>query len=173
MHSQSDVLVTDNIKDFHPPSTGPHAMRVEKLSQFLNRKLQEDPERVQSALQAMVSRNKREPRTMSRLLDKMAAQPELRPFAQNLNAVVAPEQRGTAEVLTANQRDTATAVAVDGVAPLTGAAHAPTSTPEARKSTQQSQEKARVPSRGSDAERLARLGLPSGLVDAAVRRSCS
>jgi hypothetical protein len=141
VHSGSDVLVSDNTKDFNPPSTGPNAMRVEKLSQFLIRILEEDPARVQGALQEMLDRNKRDPRTMPALLDKMATQPELRGFAQKLNAVVPPEQRGSAEVLTANQRGSAKSVALDGVAPPTGAAQAPTSTPEARKSTEQGQEK--------------------------------
>ena len=143
VHSESDVLVTDNVKDFDPPSSGPNAMRVEKLSQFLNRKLEEDPQRVQSALQDMVNRNKRDPRTMSQLIDKMATQPELRSFAQNLNSVVPPDQRGTAEVLTANQRGSAKSAAFDGVARPDGAAHAPTTTPEARKSTQQGLEKSK------------------------------
>ena len=143
VHSESAVLVTDNVKDFNPPSSGPNAMRVEKLSQFLNRKLQEDPERVQSALQDMVNRNKRDPRTMSQLIDKMATQPELRSFAQNLNSVVPPDQRGTAEVLTANQRGSARSSALDGMAPPTGAARAPVTTPQAHKGTQQSQDRSK------------------------------
>jgi hypothetical protein len=110
-------------------------MRVEKLSQFLNRKLEEDPGRVQSALQDMVQRNKRDPRTMSALIDKMAGQPELRPFAQKLNTVVPPEQRGTAEVLTANQRGSAQHAALDGVADARGAVQ---STPAATTDRQQS-----------------------------------
>ena len=120
-----------------------NAMRVEKLSQFLSRKLEEDPARVQEALQEMLDRNKRDPRTMPALLDKMATQPELRGFAQKLNAIVPPEQRGSAEVLTANQRGSARSVALDGVTPPTGAAHAPANTPEVRKATQQGQEKAK------------------------------
>ena len=140
VHSGSDVLVTENVKDFHPPSNGPHAMRVEKLSQFLNRKLAEDPDRVRGAMQDMVDRNRREPRTMSALLDKMATQPELRRFAQNLNAAVPAEQRGTAEVLTANQRGSAHRAALTGVVPP-GTPHAPESTPEASKATGQTQER--------------------------------
>ena len=31
VHSGSQVLVTDNVKDIDPPSTGPNAMRVEKF----------------------------------------------------------------------------------------------------------------------------------------------
>ncbi|MFI7062564.1 PIN domain-containing protein [Kribbella sp. NPDC050124] len=114
VQSGSDVLVTDNVKDFDPPSTGPHAMRVEKLSQFLRRKLEERPDRLLAALQEMVDRNKYAPRTLPELLDKMAQQPELRPFAQKLNAIVPPGQRGTDERLTANQRRSAKTVAFDG-----------------------------------------------------------
>ncbi|ADB31519.1 hypothetical protein Kfla_2445 [Kribbella flavida DSM 17836] len=121
VHSGSEVLVTDNVKDFHPPSTGPDKMRVEKLSRFLNRKLEENPGRVQSALQDLVRRNQRDPRTMSALIDKMAGQPELRAFAQKLNSVVPPDQRGTAEVLTANQRRSAQSIALDGMADARGA----------------------------------------------------
>ncbi|WP_427895500.1 PIN domain-containing protein [Kribbella sp. GL6] len=32
VHSQSAVLVTDNLKDFSPPTSGPNAMRVENLN---------------------------------------------------------------------------------------------------------------------------------------------
>jgi hypothetical protein len=132
--SQSDVLVTDNLKDFDPPSTGPNAMRVESMNQFLNRKLDEDPERVQGALQDMLNRYKRDPRTMSALIDTMAAGQELRDFAQKLNAVVPPEQRGTSPVLTANQRGSAQYTALEGVA-RPGTTQAPETTPEARKSS--------------------------------------
>ncbi len=111
VHSESDVLVTDNLKDFDAPSSGPHAMRVEGLNQFLNRKLEEDPERVQAALHDMLQRYKRDPRTMSALIDTMAEGQELRGFAKKLNSVVPPEQRGTAEVLAAGQR-----AALEGVA---------------------------------------------------------
>jgi predicted nucleic acid-binding protein len=127
VHSKSAVLVTDNVKDFHPPSTGPHKMPVERLSQFLNRKLDEHPDRVQAALQGMVAGNRRDPRTMPALIDKMAAQSELLAFAQKLNDVVPPEQRGSHEALTANQgtvrgaRSTAASAALDGVAPASGA----------------------------------------------------
>ncbi|WP_433167504.1 PIN domain-containing protein [Kribbella sp. CA-247076] len=143
VRSESAVLVTDNVKDFNPPSTGPNAMRVEKLSQFLSRKLQENPQQVQGALQDMVNRNKRDPRTMSQLLDKMAAQPELRAFAQNLNSVVPPDQRGTAEVLTANQRGSAASKAFSGLAPAGGAAQVPAETPQARKGDQPSQNRSK------------------------------
>lgn len=139
VHARSDVLVTDNVKDFHPPSTGPHAMRVESLSRFLNRKLHENPARVVSALQTMVDRNRRDPRTMAALIDKMATQPELRAFAQKLNEAVPPEQRGSHEALTANQGikrgagPAPTSVALDGVAPASGAvADKPKEHPEPR-----------------------------------------
>jgi hypothetical protein len=134
VHSESDVLVTDNLKDFDPPSTGPNAMRVENLNQFLNRQLDKDPVRVQGALQDMVSRYKRDPRTMSALIDTMAEGQELRGFAQKLNTVVPPEQRGTSPVLTANQRGSAQYTALEGVA-RPGTAHAPETTPEARKAS--------------------------------------
>lgn len=140
VQSGSGVLVTDNVKDFHPPSTGPYAMRVERVSQFLNRKLQEQPDRVQSSLQGMLARNRRDPRTMAALIDKMATQPELRTFAQKLNEAVPPEQRGSHDALTANQRTsrgagpTAAKVALDGVAPASGAvADKPKATPEPRR----------------------------------------
>jgi predicted nucleic acid-binding protein len=138
VHSNSDVLVTQNLKDFDPPSDGPHKMRVENLSQFLNRKLEEDPERVQAGLQDMLQRYKRDPRTMSALIDTMASQQELSGFAQKLNTVVPADQRGTSEVLTANQRGSAHHAALEGVAPPT-TPQAPTTAPEARKPTQQGQ----------------------------------
>lgn len=142
VHSQSDVLVTDNVKDFHPPSTGPYAMRVERMSQFLSRKLEEHPDRVVSAMQTMVARNRRDPRTMPELLDKMTTQPELRAFAQKLNVVVPPEQRGSSEGLLAGQRtgrnptEAAASAAFEGVAPARGAvaeAPKPKDNPEPRR----------------------------------------
>ncbi len=78
LHSRSDFLVTDNVKDFFPPSTGPHAMRVEQLNEVLIRKLNEDPQRVQAGLQEMVNHNRREPRSMQALIDTMAEGQELR-----------------------------------------------------------------------------------------------
>ncbi|GAA3086023.1 putative nucleic acid-binding protein [Kribbella aluminosa] len=133
VHSQSDVLVSDNVKDFYPPSTGPHAMRVERLNEFLIRKLNEDPQRVQAGLQGMVSRNRREPKMMAALIDVMAEGQELRGFAQKLNAVVPEGQRGTSPVLAANQRGAAQYTALEGVA-RPAAAQAPETAPEVRKS---------------------------------------
>jgi hypothetical protein len=115
VHSGADVLVTENMKDFSPPSAGEDAMRVEKLSQFLSRKLEQNPERVVPALRAMVDRNRLDPRTMPALIDKMASMPELRGFARRLNAAVEPHERGKASVLAANQRKAASA-ALDGMA---------------------------------------------------------
>lgn len=120
VHSRSDVLVTDNIKDFDPPGTGPHAMRVERLSEFFSRKLEEDPDRVRAAIEDLVSRNRRDPRTMSALIDKIAGQPELRAFAQKLNAKVPADQRGTAEVLTASDRHSPNSAAFDGLPKVHG-----------------------------------------------------
>ncbi len=132
VHSRSGVLVTDNVKDFFPPTTGPHAMRVENLNQFLVRKLEEDPQQVQAGLQKMVSRNRREPKTMSALIDSMAEGQELRGFAQKLNTVVPPEQRGSSAVLWAPLRGSAQFAAFEGVAGP-GTPEAPTTAPEARK----------------------------------------
>lgn len=132
VHSESDVLVTNNLKDFDPPSSGPNAMRVEGLNQFLNRKLEEDPQRVQQGLQKMLDRSRREPKTMSALIDTMAQGEELQGFAQKLNTVVPPEQRGTSPVLTANERGSAQRAAFEGVAGP-GKPQAPASAPEARK----------------------------------------
>jgi PIN domain len=131
VHSESDVLVTDNLKDFDAPSSGPHAMRVESLNQFLNRKLGEDPERVQAALQDMLGRYKRDPRTMPALIDAMAEGEELRKFAQKLNTVVPEGQRGSSPVLAANQRGSAQRTAFEGVA-NPGTTHAPSEAPEGR-----------------------------------------
>ena len=103
VHSGSAVLVTDNLKDFHPQSSGPHAMRLNSLSGFLGRKLEEQPERVLSGLRDMLTRNRRDPRTMSQLIDKLASMKELRGFALRLDAAVPPEDRGTHDSLVANR----------------------------------------------------------------------
>lgn len=132
VHSESGVLVTNNLKDFHPPTSGPNQMRVENLNQFLVRKLEERPEQVQAGLQNMLSRYRREPKTMSALIDSMAEGQELRGFAQNLNTVVPPEQRGSSAVLWAPLRGSAQFAAFEGVAGP-GTPHAPTTAPEARK----------------------------------------
>nr|WP_272955037.1 PIN domain-containing protein [Kribbella shirazensis] len=133
VHSQSQVLVTDNLKDFNPPTTGSNAMRVESLNQFLIRKLDEEPQRVQEGLRDMLDRNRREPKTMSALIDVMAEGQELRGFAQKLNTVVPAEQRGTSPVLVATQRGSAQYAAFEGVAEP-GTPAAPAAAPEARKS---------------------------------------
>jgi hypothetical protein len=152
VHGGCDVLVTDHVRDFNPPSTGPYAMRVERLSQFLNRKLQEEPVRVVSALQTMVNRNRLDPCTMPALIDKMATQPELRPFAQQLNERVLPDQRGSHEALTTNQQvsriQTQVSAAFKGIAPADGAViKAPSSNPEARRPDSAGRRQDREPER--------------------------
>ncbi|RZT27164.1 PIN domain-containing protein [Kribbella sp. VKM Ac-2569] len=132
VYSESEVLVTDNLKDFDPPSSGPDAMRVENLNQFLNRKLRENPDRVQGALRDMLSRYKRDPRTMPALIDAMAEGQELREFAQKLDTVVPIEQRGSSPVLAASQRGSAQYAAFEGMVEP-GVPAAPSTAPEARK----------------------------------------
>lgn len=132
VHSQSTVLVTENLKDFDPPTSGPNAMRVENLNQFLIRKLEERPEQVQSSLQNMVSRYRREPKTMGALIDTLAEGQELQEFAQKLNGVVPAEQRGSSPMLTVSERGSAQHAAFDGVA-APGTPKAPSAAPEARK----------------------------------------
>lgn len=133
VHSGATVLVTDNTKDFRPPSTGPNAIKVERISDFLNRLLAKTPDRVVAAMESMVKRNRREPRTMPDLIDKMATQQDLQGFAQKLNSVVGLEHRGTNPNLTGGADKSAKAVALDGMTPATGAAPAPTGSPEARR----------------------------------------
>ncbi|MEU8227930.1 hypothetical protein [Kribbella sp. NPDC048915] len=70
---------------------------------------------------------------MSALIDKMAQGQELRSFAQRLNQVVPPEQRGASPALTAPQKGTAEYAAFAGVAEA-GKMEGPATTPEARKS---------------------------------------
>lgn len=40
---EATVLVTENVKDFDPPTSGPRAMPVQKLSPFLNQLADDDP----------------------------------------------------------------------------------------------------------------------------------
>ncbi len=133
VHSESTVLVTENTKDFDPPSKGAHAMKVERTSAFLNRLLSESPKRVTSATNKMVDRNRREPQTMSELIDKMATQTDLKGFAHKLNDVVPEEDRGTNASL---QTSRSMKAALEGIAQPKGAAVKPAETPEARKSVQ-------------------------------------
>jgi PIN domain len=132
VHGGCKALVTENIKDFHPPGEGQDAMRVERTSQFLNRLLRDNRRDVVAALQTMVERNQREPKSVSALIDRMAAQKDLAGFARELNAAVPPDQQGSNPNLTV---DKARSVAMDGVAPAPGAAQAPSSAPQARQTT--------------------------------------
>ena len=142
VHSHSTVLVTENVKDFYPPTTGPYAVKVERTSQFLNQLVDDNPQRAIAAMNEMISRTRREPNTMSALIDKMASQHDLIGFARKLNSVVESEHRGTHSSLP--QRTTsARAAALDGLAPASGSAYSPTRTPEARRPTQQDQGKGR------------------------------
>jgi predicted nucleic acid-binding protein len=143
VHSNSTVLVTENVNDFNPPTTGPHAMPVDKTSQFLNRLADDNPQRVIKALNTMISRTDREPNTLSALIDKMASQHDLKGFAHKLNSVVPPEHRGTHPNLTGPSEKSASSVALDGLAPAAGAAQPPSTAPQARKSTQQSHEQSK------------------------------
>ena len=133
VRSKSHVLVTENVKDFDPPTRGKNAMRIERISEFLNSLLDEEPELVIEAMNKMVDRNRREPRTMPELIDKMASQQDLKDFVHKLNEAVPPEQRGTDA---SRQTSQSARVALDGVVPLSGAVTGPTAAPEARKATQ-------------------------------------
>lgn len=148
VHSESTVLVTENVKDFDPPATGPHAMQVQKTSRFLNQLVEDNPERAVAAMKEMISRTDREPNSMPALIDKLASQHDLKGFAQKLNSVVEPDERGTHPSLGQGKAaKTASSVALDGVAPPGGATKPPSTTPEARKSTQAQE---RAPTRSSD-----------------------
>ncbi|ONI73624.1 hypothetical protein BWI15_09290 [Kribbella sp. ALI-6-A] len=105
VHSRSTVLVTENVKDFSPPTTGPHAMPVQRLSKFLSDLTRENPARMVDAMRDMVGRNQREPNTVSALIDKMATLQDLRGFAQTLNSVVPEQDRGTDPRLAESQRE--------------------------------------------------------------------
>ncbi|WP_052589665.1 PIN domain-containing protein [Luteipulveratus mongoliensis] len=93
VHSESTTLVTENVKDFDPPTSGRNAIRVERTSVFLSKLLNERPEPVLAAMNEMISRTDREPNTMPALIEKMARLHDLKPFAEHLNAVVPPAQR--------------------------------------------------------------------------------
>lgn len=86
VHSKCDVIVTQNTKHFHPPEDGPEHVEIETLSGFLVRRLERSQERVLLGLNDLLARNKQEPRTMPKLLLKMAAKEHpLRGFALELN----------------------------------------------------------------------------------------
>jgi hypothetical protein len=136
VHSRSTVLVSENTKDFDPPSNGPNAIRIERTSDFLNGLLADNPDRVVAAMDSMVKRNRREPQTMPELIDKMASQADLKRFAHKLNEAVPEDERGT---LTSLQTAKSTKAARDGLAPPTGAGHPPSSTSEAGKAKHRSE----------------------------------
>ena len=130
VRSKSTVLVTENVKDFDPPTTGEHAMPVQKTSQFLNQLADDDPQQVVDSMREMIGRTDREPNTLPALIDKMAGQHDLKGFAHKLNSIVPAEERGTHPNLQSIQ---AAKVALDGVA-ATRAASKPAAAPETRKS---------------------------------------
>jgi hypothetical protein len=130
VHSKSTVLVTENIKDFQPPSSGPNAMKVEKTSDFLNRLLAENRDRVVAAMESMVQRNRHEPRNMPELIDIMATRGELEGFAHKLNQELPEDKRGSHPNLQTSQSMKA---AMEGLPSAGHAASKPVNTPEARK----------------------------------------
>jgi predicted nucleic acid-binding protein len=136
VHGECDVLITDNIKDFHPPSAGPYAMRVERLSEFLSRKLHERPDTVTRALRGMVDRNRRDPRSMEALIGKMTSMPELRGFARVLGEHTAGVD---------NDVQKQAAVAFDGLSAPGGGASVATGDEQTSKS--QSKDRDRGPER--------------------------
>ncbi|RZT20181.1 PIN domain-containing protein [Kribbella sp. VKM Ac-2569] len=116
IHSRATVLVTENTKDFWPSSAGRDAIKVERTSEFLNRLLKRSPDRVIAALDSMVARNRREPRTMPELIDVMASRLDLEGFAHTLNEVVPEHARGSHPRLqTAHAVQTATSGVVSPV----------------------------------------------------------
>ncbi|MDX6280612.1 MAG: hypothetical protein QOH03_1683 [Kribbellaceae bacterium] len=130
VRSEADVLVTENTRDFDPPTSGPHAMKVERTSEFLNQMLEEHPDKVVGAMQKMVDRNRRAPQTMPELIDKMADQQDLKGFAHTLNSIVPPEKQGSHPYLQVTQ---AAKVALDGLPSASKAVSQPVAAPEARK----------------------------------------
>ncbi|MEV0288629.1 PIN domain-containing protein [Kribbella sp. NPDC050820] len=132
VHSKSTILVTENVKDFSPPATGPHAMPVEKTSPFLNSLLNQNPRLVVKALHEMITRTDREPNTLSTLIDKLASRNDLRGFAQQLNSVLPPDHRGTHPTL-GRPPKTAHTVALDGIPPLTTPIEPPRTPPPPRR----------------------------------------
>lgn len=133
VHSKSTVLVTENVKDFSPPATGPHAMPVEKTSPFLTSLLNENPRLVVKALHEMITRTDREPNTLSALIDKLASRHDLRAFANQLNSVLPPDHQGTHPSL-AHSPKPAHTVALDGIPPLTTPTAPPRTPPTPRNS---------------------------------------
>ncbi|WP_433002754.1 PIN domain-containing protein [Kribbella sp. CA-294648] len=132
--SRSDVLVTENVKDFDPPTTGSNAMPIERTSEFLGRLLSEEPQLVVASLEKMVARNRLAPRTMPELIDKMATQQELQAFAVELNNILPPQKRGTHPNLQALQAAT---TALDGLpSPTEAVANKPVEAPEVRKNVE-------------------------------------
>ncbi|WP_328324106.1 PIN domain-containing protein [Kribbella sp. NBC_00382] len=130
VHSEADVLVTENTKDFDPPTSGRHAMKVERTSEFLNQMLEEHPDKVVGAMQKMVDRNRRAPQTMPELIDKMATQQDLKGFAHKLNSMVPSEQQGSHPNL---QVAKAAQAALEGTSPASRAVSTPATAPAARK----------------------------------------
>ncbi|TCN37967.1 PIN domain-containing protein [Kribbella orskensis] len=133
VHSNSVVLVTENVKDFDPPNSGKHAMHVEKVSAFLNRLLDDDPAEVLAAMNEVVSRTDRAPNSIRELIDKMAVQEDLKGFAHDLNEAVPADQRGTHPSLQASR---SAKVALDGIAPPGEVAAKSALASESRKSAQ-------------------------------------
>jgi hypothetical protein len=112
-------------------------MHIDRTSEFLNRLVDDNPERVVATMNEMVNRTNREPNTVSALIDKITTQNDLKGFAHKLNSVVPPEQRGEHPNLAAGRAAQASAsIALDGVAPAKGAASRPTTPPEARQAKQ-------------------------------------
>ncbi len=95
VHGNCATLVTQNDRDFDPPTSGRNHISVERLSVFLTRKLDEEPRRTLAGLRSMVERNTRSPRTMPELIDTMARQEALHAFARELSHRVPPDQRGS------------------------------------------------------------------------------
>ena len=142
VHSNSDVLVTDNLKDFDPPSAGPNAMRVAEPEPVPQPQTRGGSGARPGSPAGDAQRYKRDPRTMSALIDSMAEGQELKDFAKKLNTIVPPEQRGTSPALGATERGSAEYAALEGVA-RPGTVQAPTTAPEARKSTGQQTEQSK------------------------------
>lgn len=108
VHSDCVTLVTENEGDFNPPANGRNHIRVERLSDFLGRKLDEEPNRTRAGLRSMLERNKRAPQTFPELVDEMAKQQPLKGFARELNHRLPTNQRGTIF-------SSSNAIALDGV----------------------------------------------------------
>lgn len=87
VHSRAEVLITENVRHFHPERTG-LAIEVMRLDDFARAMLMKDRQKMMSTLDTIVARHRHSPRDLQTFVATAASRQQLRGFAIDVNRLL-------------------------------------------------------------------------------------